>query len=76
VLIHQPLISGRMVGPATDINIQAKEMEKIRAELNQILATASGQSLDRINQDTDRDFYLNAKEAIEYGLADRIVDKV
>ncbi len=76
VLIHQPLISGRMVGPATDINIQAKEMEKIRAELNQILATASGQPLERINRDTDRDFYLNAEEAIAYGLADRIVDKV
>ncbi len=76
VLIHQPLISGRMVGPATDINIQAKEMEKLRAELNQILADASGQPIDRINQDTDRDFYLNAKEAIAYGLADRIVDKV
>ncbi|MDB6093055.1 MAG: Endopeptidase Clp [Verrucomicrobia bacterium] len=76
VLIHQPLISGRMVGPATDINIQAKEMEKIRAELNQILADASGQPLAKINQDTDRDFYLNAQEAIAYGLADRIVDKV
>jgi ATP-dependent Clp protease protease subunit len=76
VLIHQPLISGRMVGPATDINIQAKEMEKIRVELNQILATASGQPLERINRDTDRDFYLNAQEAIDYGLADRIVDKV
>jgi len=76
VLIHQPLISGRMVGPATDINIQAQEMEKIRAELNQILADASGQPLEKINHDTDRDFYLNAKEAIAYGLADRIVDKV
>ena len=76
VLIHQPLISGRMVGPATDINIQAKEMEKIRAELNQILADASGQPLERINRDTDRDFYLNAQEAIAYGLADKIVDKV
>jgi ATP-dependent Clp protease, protease subunit len=76
VLIHQPLISGRMVGPATDINIQAKEMEKIRTELNQILATASGQPLARIDRDTDRDFYLNAQEAIDYGLADRIVDKV
>jgi ATP-dependent Clp protease protease subunit len=76
VLIHQPLISGRMIGPASDINIQAKEMEKIRAELNQILATASGQPLERINRDTDRDFYLNAQEAIEYGLADRIVDRV
>jgi ATP-dependent Clp protease protease subunit len=76
VLIHQPLISGRFIGPATDINIQAKEMEKLRAELNQILATASGQPLERINQDTDRDFYLNAHEAIAYGLADRIVDAV
>jgi ATP-dependent Clp protease protease subunit len=76
VLIHQPLISGRMVGPATDINIQAKEMEKLRQELNQILADASGQPLERINQDTDRDFYLNAQEAIAYGLADRIVDKI
>jgi ATP-dependent Clp protease protease subunit len=76
VLIHQPLISGRMVGPATDINIQAKEMEKLRTEMNQILADASGQPLERINRDTDRDFYLNAEEAIAYGLADRIVDKV
>ncbi len=76
VLIHQPLISGRMVGPATDINIQAKEMEKIRAELNQILADASGQPLERINRDTDRDFYLNAQEAIAYGLADKIVTKI
>ena len=76
VLIHQPLISGRMVGPATDINIQAKEMEKIRAELNEILAQASGQPIEVINRDTDRDFYLNAKEAIAYGLADRIVDKL
>lgn len=76
VLIHQPLISGRMVGPATDINIQAKEMEKLRAELNEILAKASGQPLERVNRDTDRDFYLNAEEAIAYGLADRIVDKL
>ena len=76
VLIHQPLISGRMVGPASDINIQAKEMEKLRQELNQILADASGQPLERINQDTDRDFYLNAQEAIAYGLADKIVDKI
>ncbi len=75
VLIHQPLISGRMVGPATDINIQAKEMEKLRLELNHILAEASGQPMERINRDTDRDFYLNAKEAIDYGLADKIVEK-
>ena len=76
VLIHQPLISGRMIGPASDINIQAKEMEKLRRELNQILASSSGQPLERIDKDTDRDFYLNAQEAIDYGLADKIVEKV
>jgi len=76
VLIHQPLISGHFSGPATDINIQAQEMEKLRAELNQILAKVSGQPLERVEQDTDRDFYLNAQEAIAYGLADRIVNKV
>lgn len=76
VLIHQPLISGRFVGPASDINIQAQEMEKIRKELNGILAAASGQPLERIDRDTDRDFYLNAKESIEYGLVDKIVDKL
>jgi ATP-dependent Clp protease protease subunit len=76
VLIHQPLIAGRFIGPATDINIQAKEMEKLRDELNQILATASGQPIEKIAKDTDRDFYLNAKEAIEYGLADEIVEKL
>ncbi len=76
VLIHQPLISGRFSGPASDINIQAQEMEKLRSELNLILARASGQPLERINQDTDRDFYLTATEAIAYGLADRVVDKL
>jgi len=76
VLIHQPLITGRMVGPASDINIQAKEMEKLRTELNQILAAASGQPLDKIAKDSDRDFYLNAEEAVAYGLADHIVDKL
>ena len=76
VLIHQPLITGRMVGPASDINIQAKEMEKLRTELNQILAVASGQSYDKVAKDSDRDFYLNAEEAIAYGLADHIVEKL
>lgn len=76
VLIHQPLISGRFIGPATDINIQAQEMEKLRSELNQILADSSGQPIERITEDTDRDFYLNATEAIKYGLADKIIDKL
>jgi ATP-dependent Clp protease, protease subunit len=76
VLIHQPLIQGRFQGPAVDINIQAQEMERTREELNKILAEASGQSLEKITEDTDRDFYMNAQEAIEYGLADAIVENV
>ena len=76
VLIHQPLITGRMQATAVDINIQAQEMEKLREELNGILARTSGQPLEKIQKDTDRDFYLNASEAIEYGLADEIVKHI
>ncbi|QYY35734.1 ATP-dependent Clp protease proteolytic subunit [Ruficoccus sp. ZRK36] len=76
VLIHQPLIMGRIVAPAVDINIQAEEMEKLRIELNNILAASSGQPLEKIAKDTDRDFYLTAPEAIEYGLVDEIVEKI
>jgi ATP-dependent Clp protease protease subunit len=76
VLIHQPLIMGTMRGAAVDIHIQAREMEKHREELNRILAEASGQPIEKIQQDTDRDFYLSAKETIEYGLADAIVEDV
>jgi ATP-dependent Clp protease, protease subunit len=75
VLIHQPLISGRMWAAAVDINIQAEEMEKLREELNGILSKSSGQKLEKIQLDTDRDFYLNAQEAIDYGLADEIVKR-
>lgn len=73
VMIHQPLIMGQFQGPAVDIHIQAQEMERTREELNRILADASGQPLEKITRDTDRDFYLSAQEAIEYGLADAII---
>jgi ATP-dependent Clp protease protease subunit len=76
VLIHQPLIMGTMRGAAVDIHIQAQEMEKLREEMNRILADASGQPIEKIQKDTDRDFYLNAQEAIDYGLADAVVDSV
>jgi ATP-dependent Clp protease protease subunit len=76
VLIHQPLISGQMVAVAVDIHIQAKEMERLRDELNVILAESSGQPLEKIQKDTDRDFYMTASEAIKYGLADEIVEKI
>lgn len=67
---------GTMRGAAVDIHIQAQEMEKLREEMNRILADASGQPIEKIQKDTDRDFYLNAEEAIAYGLADAIVDSV
>lgn len=73
VMIHQPLIMGHFQGPAVDIHIQAQEMERTRAELNRILADASGQPIEKIEKDTDRDFYMTAEEAIAYGLADAIV---
>ena len=76
VLIHQPLISGQMVAVAVDIHIQAQEMERLRDELNAILAESSGQPLEKIQKDTDRDFYMTADEAIKYGLADGIVEKI
>ncbi len=71
VLIHQ--LSGRFRGPASDIEIHAREALRLRGMLNEILATHSGQSLRKIEQDTERDTFLNAGEAIEYGLVDEIL---
>ncbi len=76
VMIHQPLIMGEMSGTAVDMHIQAKELERMREELNRILAEASGQSIEKISEDTDRDFFMTAKEAIDYGLADAIVTEL
>ena len=70
-LLHQP--SGGAGGMASDIEIQVREMRTMRDRLNQIFADATGQSLSRIEEDTDRDFWLSAQEAIEYGLCDQIV---
>ncbi|XP_030947084.1 ATP-dependent Clp protease proteolytic subunit 5, chloroplastic [Quercus lobata] len=71
IMIHQPL--GGAQGGQTDIDIQANEMLHHKANLNGYLAYHTGQSLDRINQDTDRDFFMSAKEAKEYGLIDGII---
>jgi ATP-dependent Clp protease protease subunit len=70
VMIHQPLISGTMYGPASDIQIQAEEMLRIRQDLNQLLADASGKTLAQIEADTDRDHFLSSDESKEYGLID------
>lgn len=76
VLIHQPHISGKMQGVAVDINIFAKNMEKTRRILNGILANASGQAIEKVQKDSERDFYMDAQEAIDYGLADAIIKTI
>jgi ATP-dependent Clp protease, protease subunit len=73
VMIHQPLISGNMYAPATDIQIQAEEMLRIRKILNEILMKHSGKTFDQVELDTDRDNFMSAKQALEYGLVDKIV---
>jgi ATP-dependent Clp protease protease subunit len=73
VMIHQPL--GGMQGQATDIEIHANEILKTRALLNKILAEKTGQPLDRIERDTERDYFLSADEAREYGLVDQVIAK-
>lgn len=73
ILIHQPL--GGAQGQATDIGIQAKEILRIREELNLILAKHTGQSVDKISRDTDRDFYMTGEQAKEYGIIDAVIEK-
>jgi ATP-dependent Clp protease protease subunit len=73
IMIHQP--SGGAQGQATDIEIQAREILKLRESLNRILAERTGQSLEKIRNDSERDFFMSGSEAKEYGLIDQVLDK-
>jgi ATP-dependent Clp protease protease subunit len=73
IMIHQPL--GGAQGQATDIEIQAKEILYHKERLNTLLADHTGQPLDRIAEDTERDFFMSANEAQEYGLIDQVIDR-
>jgi len=73
ILIHQPL--GGAQGQATDIDIQAKEIVRIRHELNEILVKHTGQIAEKIHKDTERDFYMSGQEAKEYGIIDKVIEK-
>ena len=73
VLLHQPW--GQGGGQATDIEIQAREIMRMKDLLNQILAHHTGQSVDKIEKDTDRDFVMTATEALEYGIIDEVIDR-
>ena len=72
VMIHQPLISGGLGGKASDIEIHARELLKMKATLNELLAKHSGQPLEKIERDTDRDNFMSAEEAAAYGLIDHV----
>jgi ATP-dependent Clp protease protease subunit len=73
VMIHQPL--GGYQGQATDIEIHAREILKVRDQLNRILSTHSGQTLERIQEDTERDNFMSGQQAMEYGLIDKVLDR-
>ena len=73
VMIHQPL--GGTQGQATDIEIHAREILRLRGDLNRILSERTGQPLEKIERDTERDYFMAAAEAAEYGLVDKVIDK-
>ncbi|HDQ26822.1 MAG TPA: ATP-dependent Clp endopeptidase proteolytic subunit ClpP [bacterium] len=73
VLIHQPM--GGIQGQAADIDIHAREILKLRSKLNQILSKHTGQTIKKIEKDTDRDYYMNAEEAKAYGIIDEVIDR-
>ena len=76
ILLHQPLISGILQGPATDLDIEAKEIIRLRTRLYKILASHTRQKAEKVEKDCDRNLWLNYDEAIQYGLADKILQKI
>jgi ATP-dependent Clp protease protease subunit len=73
ILIHQ--VSSGFQGQATDIEIHAREIIDIRKRLDQIIANHTEQSLEKVTRDTERDYFMSAPEAVEYGIIDRVIDK-
>ncbi len=73
-LLHQPM--GGVRGPATDIDIEAREIIKMRERLSEIIAAETGQTLERVRRDTDRNYWMSATEAIEYGLAHKVIASI
>ena len=73
IMIHQPLIMGTVTGTATDLDIRARETIRLREELNELYAKHTGQDVEKIAKDTDRDFFMSAEEAKAYGLLDDVI---
>ena len=75
-LIHQPLIPGQIYGQASDIEIHAREILKTRQKINELLSKECGQPLAKVEKDTTRDYWMNAGEALEYGLVTKIIENI
>ena len=75
VLLHQPWVQGGPGGQASDVEIQAKELVRTKRRLNEILTEATGQSFEKVERDTDRDYIMGAEEAVGYGVVDRVVNR-
>ncbi len=75
VLLHQPLM-GTITGPATDLEIQAEEMLRIREQLYKIISVHTGQNMEQVEKDCDRDYWMDAGQSLEYGVIDKILDKL
>ena len=72
VLLHQPLIQGTITGPATDLEIQAEEMLRIRERLYTIISQHTGKNMEQVEKDCDRDYWMDAEQSLEYGVVDKI----
>lgn len=75
IMIHQPLISGGLSGQCSDIKIQSDHLVRIRQKMNEMLAANTGKPLEQVQADTERDNYMTAQEAMEYGLIDKVIEK-
>ena len=75
IMIHQPLISGVLSGQCTDIKIQSDHLVRTRQKMNEMLAANTGKPLEQVQIDTERDNYMSAQEALEYGLIDKVIEK-
>ena len=76
VMIHQPSIGGQITAPTTDLKIHAQEIVKTKEKLNQLLADACGKSVEQLRIDTDRDYYMNAEESLNYGIVEHIATSI
>ncbi|MDY6911360.1 MAG: ATP-dependent Clp protease proteolytic subunit [Chloroflexota bacterium] len=76
VLLHQPLIRGSITGPATDLQIEAEEMLRVRSRLYSIISTQTGKSFEQVEKDCDRNYWLDANQSLEYGVVDKILEKL